>query len=372
MVIYARWDHPPPPEKRDGIGKSLLSLAEAKAYLDNLGRARDDDLVLVVDGNSHWFQLRPQTLLDRYFAINRQADQGVRDGLSESVVREHNITQKVLFAAKDECSLGTSQAPSCSAAPASNLPAYAKKHSRFLSPSMILGTAAAMRVLYNETLTRVMSNPEVNSAHAIFDQIFGEQETHRQALKGSWWPGKQGAAEKEDSLDFGIGLDYESTISLDAGIAREGVEWVQHGNADKGHGAMQGDIDRTLPPFWTFSTEPLPRDTSWKEVALLTDLRTRVAPALIQQSEEVRATEWDRIWFQQHVRALYDAHIYSPLGPIAVAGYDKPRRWWSPEDYKGGARDLDGMWIRYEEMCMGTEDEVFRDGKGTWELPENH
>ena len=78
------------------------------------------------------------------------------------------------------------------------------------------------------------------------------------------------------------------------------------------------------------------------------------------------------MWFQKFARPLYTAHIYAPMGAVAVAGNSAPRAWWGPEDWRGGARNMTQAWYRYDDVCEGTEDEVFRDGKGRWILPDNH
>lgn len=370
MLSAAIMDYPEPTllgwnrpnEERDSNGDGFTALEQAQAYLDKLDPVRDDDLVLVVEGNNHWFQLRPQILLNRYFEINRRADMRIRKQTGDKAAQKYNVKQNVVFAAQAECSPWSADDPACSIVPA---PAESGKP-RFLNPSMILGSVAAVRALYNETLVRRAKDHGV-SLHEIFGQIFGNQEVYRQTLKSS----RQDSPAIAASPDFGIGLDYDSAISLDAGAARDNVEWLKYSDRENGPTIHQ-DLERSLPPFWTFSTEVLPRDVNWSNVSLLTDVQSGAVPAMVRRDQLMGEAAWDRLWFQQHVRTLFNAHIYAPLGAIAVAGYDKPRYWWSPEDYRGGARDSDGEWVRYEDICSGTEEEVFRDGQGAWELPENH
>lgn len=89
------------------------------------------------------------------------------------------------------------------------------------------------------------------------------------------------------------------------------------------------------------------------------------------------------MWFQKYARILLDAHIYAPVVPIAASGYDEHsvREYWPYEIWKGGARnglaklgwsEHEGDWLRFDDLCQDFHEEIFRDGKGPWELPENH
>ncbi|KAI5271956.1 hypothetical protein E4T47_04711 [Aureobasidium subglaciale] len=416
-------------------GSHIAKISGIKAYLDNMDSARDSDLVLMVDGYDTWFQLRPQSLLDRYFDINRRADERIEEELGSEVLRKHDIRQQIVFSCQKRCWPWSEEDPSCYAVPESSLPKdiygpetdtdigdernpYIKYRQRFLNSGVAMGTVSAMRKLFTTALARAEQDPNFGSDQKIFSQLFGEQEIAREVLRReslsvSWWGwlgsslsgqnDKRMTLFKQEHLDavqgqdleFGLGVDYESAIGLATVFAEDDTAWLtandqtQIYQADSARGIdasksrlrnMISDVAETVPPFWTYERRDLPREQTWSDVSLFTDVWTGIAPAVIHHNahrdgmKSLREEWWDRAWYQKHARTLYDSHIIAPLGPIATSG---GRQWWSPDDWKGGARidphpETNETWVRYEEMCDGTEDEIFRDGQGPWRLPEDH
>ncbi|THY04546.1 hypothetical protein D6D02_07932 [Aureobasidium pullulans] len=414
-------------------GSHIGKISGIKAYLDGMDVARDSDLVLMVDGYDVWFQLRPQTILDRYCDINRRANKRVQKELGDEVVRQHNIHQQIVFSCQKRCWLFSEDDPECYAVPQSSLPQdiygpetdtdigdeknpYIKFRQRFLNSGVAIGTVGAMRKLFTEAMVRAEHDPNFGSDQKIFSQLFAEQEVAREALRqqslsNSWWSRLTSSTYSDErirrfkkehldavqgkDLEFGLGVDYESSIGLATVFAEDDTEWLTPSNKEELDqanavraidtqksrlGNVLKDVAGTVPPFWTFERKPLPREQTWSDVSLFTDVWTGIAPAVIHHNahrdgmKSLREEWWDRIWFQEHARSLYDSHIVAPLGPVAISG---GRQWWSSEDWKGGARVdpqplTNDTWIRYEEMCDGTEDEVFRDGGGPWRLPDDH
>lgn len=395
-------------------------------YLNKLHKGHDEDLVLIIDGDDTWFQLRPQTLLDRYFTNNRRANQQLRAGLGE-LAGKNGIRQSILFASQRHCFPWTAKDPACYAVPPSTLPSdtygaetdrdtgdqkdpYAKHRARYLSSGFILGPVSGLRTLYNEAAKRASADSNLKTDQQVFSQLFGEQSLHRDLLRRdsqssahrlSKWVSssfKDAALSEQDAAaavnyrDYGIGLDYSSTLAFNTIYASSDAEWLTHTNAsqkavaNKARGISKSriehlttDIAASLPPFWTFSTDPLPRSLTWENVSLLTNVWTGETPALIRhdpRQDEASAlrqkTWWGHMWFQAYARTLYDVHISAPIAALAVSGEDARRQWWSLEDWRGGMRNASGAWIRYDDVCYGTQDEVFRDGKGPWWLPANH
>ena len=103
-------------------GSHIGKISGIKAYLDGMDVARDSDLVLMVDGYDVWFQLRPQTILDRYFDINRRANERIQKELGDKVVKQHNIHQQIVFSCQKRCWLFSEDDPECYAVPQSSLP----------------------------------------------------------------------------------------------------------------------------------------------------------------------------------------------------------------------------------------------------------
>lgn len=401
-------------------------------HLRNISTTRDDDLVVIADGLNTWFQLRPQTLLDRYFESNRRADGLIRKQLGRNA-DILSIRQTILFASQRGCSPWDSEDPTCSTVPESSLPndiygpetdadaeegsdPYAKHRPRNLSPNFAIGPLGAMRKLYAEAAKRTLGDQKLQDAEKVLGQIFAEQEMAREshrvqglsplqrlfAWMSGFWENASVVAEKQAqqlretdlSKEYGIGLDYASGLAFETAHAENDVEWLKFGDpaslraanarhhiTDSRISKIDSDVQTSLPPFWTFSKELLPpRSTPWDNVTLLTNVWTGVTPVVIQHdvhnyhNESIREAWWTNLWYQKYGRKLFDVHIQSPIGAVAVSGYDADsrRQWWSAEDWKGGARNETKFWWRYEDVCGGTEHEVFRDKKGPWYLPSNH
>lgn len=374
-----------------------------------------------------WFQLRPQTLLNRYFDINRRADDRIRSEIGSGVAAKYGVSQKIIFSCQKQCWPFSVHDPPCYAVPNSTLPPeiygphtdtevrdennpYLKIRQRFLNSGVTIGAVGAMRNLYTEALTRVEKDPNFGSDQYVLSEIFGEQELYREILRrdsATWWqrlwqryigdpradifrPEHIESVRKQGRrLEFGIGVDYESSISLATIFSPKDTAWLTFNNSTQLHevneslnititdsriDVIQPDINSTLPPYWTFDEKTEPPVTTWDNISVFTDVWTGVAPAIIHHNawqdnlKSRRESWWDKIWFQKHARILYNDYVSSLTGPIALAGYSSPTSWWSPEHRKGGGTNADG-WIGYEDICAGTEDEVFRDGLGTWVVP---
>ncbi|KAI5200578.1 hypothetical protein E4T39_05685 [Aureobasidium subglaciale] len=405
-------------------GSHIAKIAGIQHDLQSLN-ATDQDLVLVVDGYDIWFQLRPQTLLDRYFDINRRADARLKSGLGSSVMRNHDVSQKIVFSCQKQCwPFSLDEAP-CYAVPNSTLPAdiygpdtdiylnetlknpYINVRQRFLNSGVAIGTVKAMRDLYTEALARVEKDPNFGSDQYVISQIFGDQELYREVLRQDsltswqrWWhkdsedpqarifnPSHiETVRNSSRRLEFGLGIDYESSISLATIFAPDDAAWLTFNNATQLHEAnaklniteVDSRINSTLldiassdAPFSTSDPALGPAAVPWANVSIFTNVRTGFAPALLHHNawqdnmKSRRVDWWNKIWFNKHARALYTDYAQGPDAPIAVSGYSYPIEWWSSDKRRGGA--LNGSeWIGYEDICLGTEDEIFRDKAGPW------
>ncbi|CAD0094341.1 unnamed protein product, partial [Aureobasidium mustum] len=401
-------------------------------HLRNISTTRDEDLVVIADGSNSWFQLRPQTLLDRYFESNRNADERIRKelGVNADVL---GIRQRIIFGAQRDCSPWNAEDPACAAVPGSTLPndiygpqtdaeagegkdPFTKHRPRYINSGFAMGPVKEMRKLYAEAAKRIMGDQHLQDGGKVLGQLFAEQEMARESYRvqsgspfarlGSWlssfWESASAVQDRQAqqlretdlSREYGIGLDYASGLAFEAAHADADMEFVQFGDAASVHAAsakhgisdsrisqIAPDVGASLPPFWTYSQEILPsRNTSWTNVSLLTNAWTGVTPAVVQhdmnnyRSGSQREAWWSHMWFQKYARKLFDVHVQMPIGPVAISGYDASsrRQWWGIEDWKGGARNETKFWWRYEDVCGGTETEVFRDNKGPWYLPSNH
>jgi len=83
-------------------------VAKVKGLLDHLKKLHKranttNDLVLIIDGYDIWFQLPPEVLLKRYFAINSQFDQYAEGRWGAELVKQKQIKQTILFGPDKLC-----------------------------------------------------------------------------------------------------------------------------------------------------------------------------------------------------------------------------------------------------------------------------
>ncbi|KAI4785510.1 hypothetical protein E4T44_14102, partial [Aureobasidium sp. EXF-8845] len=318
--------------------------------------------------------------------------------------------------------------PPCYAVPNSTLPAdvygqgtdiylnksssnpYVNIRQRFLNSGVAIGTVKAMRELYTEALARVEKDANFGSDQYILSQIFGDQELYREILRrdSKSWLQRWMEEDYEDPqaqifheahievvknqsrrLEFGLGIDYESSISLATIFAPKDTAWLTFNNATGLHEANKNlnisevdsrinftlsDIASSGAPLSTSDLGLTAPTVPWANVSILTDVKTGFAPAIVhhnawQNNMKTRRVHWwNQTWFQQDARALYTHYAKGLDAPIAVSREPYPIEWWSSEKRRGGVLD-GGEWIGYENICLGTEDEVFRDGAGPWLPP---
>ncbi|KAK3674043.1 hypothetical protein LTR78_006246 [Recurvomyces mirabilis] len=421
-------------------GSHLAKISGIYDYVSDLAAAHDNDLVLMLDGYDVWLQLRAQTLLDRYYHLNRLADTRIHAEMGSAA---NETRQEIIFGCQKRCWPWTPQDPPCYAVPNSTLPKnvygsrtdtlatednpFINYRPRFLNSGTAIGPVKAMRKLFGQALKQARDEPNIGSDQYIFSHIFGDQEIWREAIGRDAILGqqrtrsgpKQGlrgreffieehisevrakAAEREDgNFEFGIGVDYGAEIVLNTVFAEEDTAWLafsnrtqivqaslEHADAAKSVKFLADDIASTLPPFWTSSTEDLPRTREWQNISLLTDIYTGNTPVVVHHNahrdnlKSRRESWWPLTWFYVHARTLLDISVYNPLVALAVSGYDKSsrRQWWAFGTWKGGARDGSWKagdegegWLRFDDICREYHEEIFGDDRGPWELPVAH
>ena len=84
-------------------GSHLAKINGTAQYLYSLDLSRDEDLVLMIDGYDAWLQLRPQTLIDRFFDINSRADERIASEMGGATVGRTGVFQKIIFGCQKRC-----------------------------------------------------------------------------------------------------------------------------------------------------------------------------------------------------------------------------------------------------------------------------
>ena len=67
-------------------------------YLKGLPEARDDDLVMIVEGQDTWLQLQPELLIARYREVIRLSEDRLRSRNPNAI--GDNVHQSIVFAAQ--------------------------------------------------------------------------------------------------------------------------------------------------------------------------------------------------------------------------------------------------------------------------------
>ncbi|USW58777.1 hypothetical protein Slin15195_G120960 [Septoria linicola] len=308
-------------------GSHLAKVTGIAKHFNRFNDTSDDDIVLMVDGYDIWLQLKPQTLIDRYFSINKRADERIAREIGDAA-REHNIHQEIIFGCQKRCWPWTEKDPPCYAVPFSDLPEdvygpetdtdigfkenpYVKFRPRFINSGVAIGTVKAMRKMFNQALELLTNDPRegnMGSDQYIFSHILGDQEVWREALrqdsrnnlqkmkeklKGGYEPlhpfvpshieevRKKAANRPDKNWEFGIGLDYRMEIGLNTVFSEDDTAWLHWANrtelqlaeqrenisASHPHGVasktLAKDIADTVPPFWTFNHDP--KFPRWKK-----------------------------------------------------------------------------------------------------------
>lgn len=210
-------------------GADIAKFKKAVDYLEHLGGAQDDELVLLVDGDDVWFQLPMEILVSRYHDIVKNADSRFlkhygpkATGLLHTHDLEHALSSRIVFGAEKKCTPNQPHTMACYAVPESPLgdDLYAgntdsligwTEHSsfrpRYLNSGFVIGPAGEMRRMFRrahdmakgwQKLWKAIHVPATDvsdngsgesdyfyhgSDQSIFAKIFGRQEYVREILR---------------------------------------------------------------------------------------------------------------------------------------------------------------------------------------------
>lgn len=266
-------------------GRHLAKILGIRDYLSQLDESHNEDIVLLLDSHDVWLQLRPQTLTDRYFNINRRAKERIKLQLGDAAAK-HNISQEIVFGSQKRCLPNSASDPHCYAVPPSSLPEdiygpqtdaykddksdavdlgsaadgkYRFNRPRYLNAGVAVGTVEAMRKLFVQADSVARLEKKTASYQYVFSRIFGEQELYREVVrrdsisagqqqKNNWFGQRDKTSFNEQhlnevrdkvlarngsGLDFGIGLDYRAGIGLSTATANADHEWLLFADKDQ-------------------------------------------------------------------------------------------------------------------------------------------
>lgn len=304
-------------------------------YLKRRPGPDEGDLILIVNGFDHWFQLSPQILIDRYHKINEWANKGI-ESMRKNVTNPIKIEQTVVFGSRRDCMPYVATGERC--IPTSKSPSPHTSHSEeeehpiFIGgasglhknqtvpdPSFILGPTREIRLLFERAKEVSQSaRGKTMNEQDIFIQIWAEQENQRQNHFHTSTPSsapnhllyKSFHPSRRKNYEFSIGLDYTNALyapplnSLPdfpfdylvfANETQLNISYQSHGLTFlHPYPALHPDVAADSLPFSplagsTAYSDPQqgylgPSSTKWEHVPLYTDLWSGITPVIIPQT----------------------------------------------------------------------------------------
>lgn len=324
------------------IAKLESLLAVIEELLTSSEDADEDDLALMVDAYDIWFQLPPSVLIQRYYQLNREADERNRKLWEESNALHASFPlepprQSIIVTGAKDCQPGAESGsdPHYDLWPQSPMPLdlygdqtdkdqfaifdtshrFARIRPRCVNSGMIMGTMGAMRDALRRAQDKVnnvaRAGRQLWSDQALFAEVQGDQEAWRAWTRelASTWNGSvatspestrhdhvesiAAAALRGERFEFGIGLDYNFTTIPPTCSSEDDGDFVEFGDkpalAAKSYQAGVRDHVRltSLPPELDAALElkegPL-SDLRWDLKPLYSDLFFGVTPVGIHHN----------------------------------------------------------------------------------------
>jgi hypothetical protein len=256
---------------------------------------REEDLLLIVDGEDTWFQLPSDVIIKQYEAVIEYANARLLNKYGLNKFGYQKFNQTIVFGAEKMCE---EDAMSCKYTPDSILPndLYGVEEgggsedlpARYLNSKVVMGPAKDLKTFYDAALEKhKRANDEKQTMQAVLATMFGEQQLRRDAAlirekstaaKLREWVGQLAteelAAERrlkvanttlsdDEKHEFAIGLDYTHTLfqPLVYTTLYELVPLVHDNTTDLSkyrhsktitpHLSLPPTLSASIPPFWS-------------------------------------------------------------------------------------------------------------------------
>nr|POE65345.1 hypothetical protein CFP56_72990 [Quercus suber] len=270
-----------------GGGSHMAKISRTLDHLNSMDASLDDDLVIMIDAYDIWFQLRPEVLISRYYAINAKANKSLRQRLGRAV-DEEGIRQTIIFGAGKRCAPNQLHTIACYPLPDSPIPMdvygsntdtplgrnhFTSKRQRYLNSGYIIGPLRDMRAMFKRAHQKVVDAKDhadwdsgsTSSWHiyggsdqSVFNTMLGEQEYQREVMRrrhlssfdrlrglekptALYFEGiriedplnppfthEPGQSKEGRPDEFGMGLDYFSDLGQQTMNADEDSRYISH------------------------------------------------------------------------------------------------------------------------------------------------
>lgn len=389
--------------KPDG-GARFAKLNALDEYVTRMSESRKDDLLLLLDAEDLWFQLRPNVLVERFRGLIRQSDSITRNTMGAYAASEERIKSAAIFGSRKTCTPNNPDDIGCYTLPESPLPPdtygmntdtevghtpFSSFRPRYLDSGVIMAPAGDIRqiMLRAESKEGDPQHGDGGSDQSIFNTMLGQQEFQRQVMherhltlmeKIKRWMGKRDPSilddhptrEKMEHLkvrthDFGIGLDYFGSIAHQTSDSAWDGRFIKYNTDDIKVRRDTFDCKPTIKSLpkdieSTYITSVrVPQDAllgvTWGDLPLYTDMCTGSIPVIVNHQGDAaeRDSMWKQFWMQPMAKELFReqhrrARLLSPEDIVIDTGINS-----------GGARILSGGKLSWEEICGEHEAELF-------------
>jgi len=396
---------------KDNDQRERETLLGIKHYIENSKYVRDEDVILIVDGQNSWFQLPSDAIIRQYARVLEDANARLlkQYGVDKNGFQRYN--QSIVFGAEKMCE-GDDMA--CRYAPKSILTAnlYGSteggdtedRPARYLNSKMVMGPAKDLKVLYQAALRNLdIHRTREQTVQSVLATMFGEQQLRRDAVVKEetklpvvagikdMLEGTKGSELKVDlssapQYEFAMGLDYTHTLfqPLEHAHEDELVALVHRNDTDIADHVHSTSLTKSLdlpralnestPPFWrpdlSSKNNPSPnekpahidnldfkpdldnlpvRTTPWTNLRLVQNTYTGSVPAILLAvaNPATANVTWKDMWYSPYKRALLRNYFRAPQSPL---GYHN--------SLVGGDRSWDmrggrgGVWTATEETWL--------------------
>ena len=417
-VLINYGDH----EATDGYVQHLAKVEGILRYLEKLETSDEylEDLVLIIDGYDIWFQLRPDVLIKRFYAINAAANSRTIERYGEKIFAEREMYQSVVFGPDKLCWPVDFSRPACWAIPESTMPENAfgpmydhedrdKAPAKWLNSGTVMGTTRDLKDIFNATLEAIHFNHVTDSDQYYFANLWGDQEFERltnrpdlleKAKNKVYYDHEDpnnNTLVRTEPITFGkrteyhMGIDYDSTMFQTLAFWKGQLAWTREVDSWSPRvGAhylpenpweinLDQDILDSRPPFdsldygfnFTNSTPP-----GWESVELAYNVLTHQHPVLLHVTgnpaeKHYRQYWWHRMWFQKKAEKL--RHATHRLDDTQIS--DKPianMLWYNAvpqedaedivDEGKGGAWTDRRGWLSWKRLCRDSQKQLYAPG----------
>lgn len=371
--------------KEGDLDASKTHLAKVRTvlqYLESLPASADDDLVLMIDGYDIVFQIPPDIVIERYFAITKAANAKIaaRFGVNsiEELVGDEAPRQTILFGPEKTCYPIQWPRVGCWAIPEDiDIPkgAYGPsdgklEHNlpRWLNSGTIIGPARDMRRMFGATLRRIKEKYDPSQEFSDSDQmymsdIWGEQEywrsvkAHDQHSHGGTYPDDilphddiedkiLPVHDKFKETEFHMGVDHRSALFQTRAGSDPVLDLLQYNETEGNQGMKAARVETNVSESLNFQPYliDLPANLAFSitrvlaaisrhvpdvtQLRLGTNLVTKNVYGLFHSTggKEYIDDLWAKLWYYPYLKPLFEAAIKGRKEGESI-GVLEGRRW---------------------------------------------